>query len=212
MKRHRRRRCDHCKRMYEPDPRNRRRQEYCSAPACQRTSKVASQRRWRRSPKGCDYFRGPIQVDRVRKWRKAHPWYWRKPSKTQSPLQDILLTQPVITTGDGHILNVSNLVASVISPTPSTSAAADFRAPKALALQDAMSAQFTLMVGVMAHLSGALQDEMAPLLRRVFLLGQQVQGLAWGQTHGCDQTSALSGAVAQNPAAIQLDRPSSGAG
>ena len=81
MTRCRRRKCRHCGQLYEPDPRNRYHQRYCSQPACRQASKAASQRRWRASPKGRDYFRGSANVLRVQAWRKAHPGYWRKRRK-----------------------------------------------------------------------------------------------------------------------------------
>ena len=73
MTRRRQRKCRHCGQLYEPDPRNGRRQRYCSQPACRQASKAASQARWRASPKGRDYFRGSANVLRVQAWRKAHP-------------------------------------------------------------------------------------------------------------------------------------------
>jgi len=59
----RRRKCRHCRQLYDPDPRNHWHQRNCSQPACQQASKAASQRRWRASPKGRDYFRGPAILD-----------------------------------------------------------------------------------------------------------------------------------------------------
>ena len=70
MTRCRRRKCRHCGQLYEPDPRNAYHQQYCSATACQEVSHKSSQRRWRRSRKGRDYFQGPANLYRVRKWRK----------------------------------------------------------------------------------------------------------------------------------------------
>ena len=46
MMRRRRRKCRHCGQLFRPDPRNLRHQRYCSARACRRASKAASQRRW----------------------------------------------------------------------------------------------------------------------------------------------------------------------
>jgi hypothetical protein len=60
--------CLHCKKLLVPDHRNRGRQKYCSAPACQQASKQASQQRWTRKPENRDYFRGPeksCQSDRI---------------------------------------------------------------------------------------------------------------------------------------------------
>ena len=103
MPRCRQRKCGHCGQLYEPDPRNRYHQRYCSEPACRQASKTASQRRWRASPKGRDYFGGSANVLRVQAWRKAHPGYWRRrrkplgpPSGKSSALQDHCLPQALV--------------------------------------------------------------------------------------------------------------------
>ena len=46
MSTRRRRKCRNCGQLFRPDPRNVRHQRYCSASACRRASKAASQRRW----------------------------------------------------------------------------------------------------------------------------------------------------------------------
>ena len=61
-----RRKCRHCAQLFRPDPRNALHQRYCSAPACRRASKAASQRRWLAKAANRDYFRGPELVARVR--------------------------------------------------------------------------------------------------------------------------------------------------
>ena len=91
------RKCQHCKTFFEPDPRSAGRQHYCATPACRQASKAASQRRWLQQPRNREYFRGPVHVERVRQWRQAHPGYWRRqaarvsdalqePSTPQEPL------------------------------------------------------------------------------------------------------------------------------
>jgi hypothetical protein len=49
------RKCQHCKTFFEPDPRSAGRQHYCATPACRKASKAASQRRWLQQPRngGC---------------------------------------------------------------------------------------------------------------------------------------------------------------
>ena len=69
-----RRKCKCCLKLFRPDPRNRRHQRYCSTPACRRASKAASQERWLAKPENHDYFRGPVHVARVRRWRSGKPW------------------------------------------------------------------------------------------------------------------------------------------
>jgi hypothetical protein len=44
------------------------RQRYCLAPRCRAASKAASQARWLAAPENRDYFRGPVNVARVREW------------------------------------------------------------------------------------------------------------------------------------------------
>ena len=70
-------------------------QRYCSAPACRRASKAASQRRWLAKSANRDYFRGPEHVARVRAWRAAPPGYARKSSSQRRALQELSSTQPV---------------------------------------------------------------------------------------------------------------------
>ena len=98
MPRRRERKCRHCGHLYEPDPRNRYHQRYCSQPACRQASKTASQHRWRASPKGKDYFCGRANVLRVQRWREAHPGYWRSRRKKSGALQDHCPPQTLVPT------------------------------------------------------------------------------------------------------------------
>ena len=105
----RRRKCRHCKQLYEPDPRNCYHQRYCAQPACRQASKAISQQRWRASPKGRDYFRGSANLLRVRVWRQAHPGYWRRRRKKSRPLQDHWLPQTLVPAEDKSTLNARAL-------------------------------------------------------------------------------------------------------
>jgi hypothetical protein len=71
MMRRRRHKCRHCGELFHLDPRNQYHQKYCSEPACRRSSKTASQKRWLAKSHNRDYFRGPAHVARVRAWRAA---------------------------------------------------------------------------------------------------------------------------------------------
>jgi hypothetical protein len=51
MARGERRKCKGCLKLFRPDPRNRRHQRYCSAPACKAASKAASQAHWSNGPR-----------------------------------------------------------------------------------------------------------------------------------------------------------------
>jgi len=87
---HRRRKCPHCKELLRPDPHNHYHQRCCSKPACQKARKAANQRAWAQRPANRDHWRGPDEVERVRRWRRAHPGYWRKPRpRTSVALQDV---------------------------------------------------------------------------------------------------------------------------
>ncbi|MBM3226799.1 MAG: hypothetical protein FJZ47_23795 [Candidatus Tectomicrobia bacterium] len=74
----RKRTCQHCQTFFDPHPCSAGRQRYCSEPACRDASKAASPRRWLQKPGNRAYVRGPLQVERVRQWRQAHPDYWRR--------------------------------------------------------------------------------------------------------------------------------------
>ena len=189
MTRHRRRKCRNCGKLYEPDPRNLRHQRYCSQPACRQVSKAASQRRWRASPKGRDYFHGSANVARVRAWRKAHPGYWRRRRKTREALQDHCSAQVLVPVEDKSTLD-----------------------PRAL--QDVIATQGFALTGLVAQLSGgALQEDIASTTQRLILLGRQIQGPRSGRrSDGRSQTSAVPAAIAARSAAVQLDRPPSGPG
>ena len=189
MVRGRRRKCRHCGKLYSPDPRNRWHQRYCSEPACQAASKAASQGRWSRSRRGRGYFRGRANVLRVQAWRKAHPGYWRRVRKRAGKavaLQDDCRPEPLGAQGDKSNLNAD-------------------------ALQDVLSTQDPLLLGLVANLAGsALQDDIDLTARRLIGLGLDIQGRGgWnkGRSRGGNQASAVPGAVAAGAAGVQLDRP-----
>ena len=90
-----RRKCKCCLKLFHPDPRNRRHQYYCSASGCRAASKTASQARWLAKPENQSYFRGAVNVARVRAWRSRHPGYWRKGRRAGPALQDVSMAQPI---------------------------------------------------------------------------------------------------------------------
>jgi hypothetical protein len=73
MARRDRRKCLRCRKLFRPDPRNRRHQRYCSAATCRAASNVASQARWLVAPESQSYFREPTHVARVRASRSRTP-------------------------------------------------------------------------------------------------------------------------------------------
>ena len=133
------RKCFHCKTKFQPDHRNRDRQRYCSEPDCQKASKAASQKRWLKKPENRDHFKNEVHVRRVQEWRKRNPGYWRK----QGALQDSLNGQ--------HAENKEEN-SSKTSP--------ELQNP--LALQDSLSSQTPLIIGLLSNLTGhTLQDDIA---------------------------------------------------
>jgi len=153
MKSRRRGKCRHCGELFQPDRRNLRHQKYCSQPKCRQASKAASQRRWLGKPANRDYFRGSINVQRVRTWRAAHPGYWRRcGAKPRSTLQEDSPLEVIETQKDS---------ASLVSA----------------ALQEVFSAQPLVLLGLIANLTGsALQEDIAHTSRRLLRLGQDILG------------------------------------
>jgi len=167
--------CLHCHSFYQPDPRNRHHQQYCSKPDCRKASQAASQRRWLAKPANRDYFRGTDNVERVCRWRKQHPGYWRKtPSTHTPPLQEVLPTQPVAPQG--------------IQTSSSTAA-----------LQDVLHSQPLLLLGLISMITGTtLQDDIAQSVRSLLTTGQSILGMVPSiQTKGCtdygDQKTSAAG-------------------
>jgi hypothetical protein len=142
-----RRKCKCCHKLFRPDPRNRHHQRYCAAPSCRAASKAASQARWLAAPENRDYFRGPVNVARVRAWRARNPGYWRK---RRVALQDRSLEQAV----------------------DSTNKNASFASPP---LQEFLSAQPAVLIGLIAHITGTpQQEEIARTTDRLLRLGQDI--------------------------------------
>jgi hypothetical protein len=170
------RKCCHCNQFFKPDPRHRERQRYCAGPECRRASKAASQQRWLDRPENRDYFRGPENVERVRVWRAVNPGYGKRARRKQAALQEMMNAQ----------------VTPVQEP-----AARD----EAVALQETWRAQPPLLVGLIAHLTGtALQEDMAPVMRRLITRGQAL--LEPNPKNHDRKTPSLSGTRAAGAAAF----------
>jgi hypothetical protein len=145
-----RRKCKCCHKLFRPDPRNLRHQRYCTKPCCRAASKAASQARWLAKPENQDYFRGPLNVARVKAWRSRHPGYWRKRPSPDPALQDRSSAQPVDST---------NKTASIGRPP----------------LQEIILAQPAVLLGLIAHIVGTpLQDDIVRTADRLLRLGQDI--------------------------------------
>jgi hypothetical protein len=186
----RKRKCRNCHKFFLPDARNAKRQEYCSKVQCRRASKKASQRKWLNKPENQDYFRGPDHVQRVQRWRSAHPGYWRK----KPTLDEIALQDPFICQAIENNKNTNR-----------------FASP---ALQDLLTAQPFVLLGLVANFTGTvLQDDIDITLRRLQQLGRDIAH----QYTTCSK-GGLYGVKVSNPtptgaagaATVQLGRPAAG--
>jgi len=143
----RKRKCRNCGDFFIPDPRNVRKQEYCRKPECRKASKAAAQARWLAKSENKNYFSGPENVRRVQEWRKHKPGYWRHKGNA---LQDHSNEKIV-----GKQYVVKHLTKD--------------------ALQDLLMTQHTVLVGLIAHLTGtALQDDIANTTRSMQQLGADI--------------------------------------
>ena len=140
------RKCVHCKTFYLPDPRRIHDQRYCPKPECRLASKMAAQAKWRASAKGRDYFKGSAGVERVRAWRARRR---ERSSDAGGVLQDLMVSQGTVPQVD--------------------------RAGRVV-LQDLRLEQEPLFIGLIAQLSGVLQDQIEPVLQSLQSKGQMILG------------------------------------
>jgi hypothetical protein len=177
--------CKHCRELFLPDPRNAKRQKYCSKPDCRKASKKDSQQRWLSKPENREHFCGPTNVSRVQQWRKDNPGYWKK---SKNALQDSLIGQPTV--------NIDDTVKSVHN-----------------ALQDSLITQPAVLIGLIAHFTDfALQDNIAKTLHLLQQLGQDILNSAT-QTKGGQYDSETSHRQKSHPKssqAVQLGRSPTG--
>jgi hypothetical protein len=184
----RKRKCKNCKDYFLPDHRNRAWQKFCSQSSCRKASKADSQRRWLRKPQNKDYFKGSVHVERVKRWRKSHPGYWRKKADKKTPLQDPLSAQTVDDKATEASLNEN-------------------------ALQDVLSAQTPVLLGLIAQLTGsALQDDIATTARRLRQLGNDILHHQFPQKGAMYdlKTPLMSGSNPKTSSGVQLARSPSG--
>lgn len=144
--------CCCCRASFNPDPRNRYHQRFCSRPRCQRASKRASQRRWLNKAENRSYFCGPDNVRRVQEWRKEHPEYSRRPGSAscRALQEDCASKKGRKTRGELSSPQV------FLSP-----------------LQEVCRHELPLLVGLIARIEqGSLQEDMAVRIRQVVMEGQ----------------------------------------
>ena len=185
-----RKKCRNCKDLFIPDPRNAKRQKYCSKPQCRKASKAASQQRWLQKPENQNHFRGAENVILVQQWREVNPGYWRKKKNNKDALQDRLISQPTENNDD------------------SVKFAHD-------ALQDFLIAQPPVLLGLIAHFTGtALQDSIAMTFQRLQKLGLDIANNSTRSKggHYGSQDSNPSRTYPESSQPLQLDRSPPGPG
>lgn len=151
----RRRKCLCCKEFFDPDYRNRSRQTFCAKPDCRRASRAASQRRWLAQAPNRDYFRGQENVQRVQRWRREHPGYWKKRPAPPDSSQ-----------GAGN---------QPVAPNRSLVTQRQVSGP----LQDVCLARHPVFIGLVSMVTGgALQEDIAATVQRLETHGRDILGLA----------------------------------
>jgi hypothetical protein len=139
-------------------------------------------------PENRDYFRGPANVQRVREWRATHPGYWRRHKiPSRSALQEHSLAQDIdIKRKAGTLVNT--------------------------ALQDLLSAQSVVLLGLIANLTGSVQqDHIARTGQRLQQLGRDILNGGLKPQGDVDaQTPVDTRSAAPTPGTIQLGGPAPG--
>lgn len=85
------RKCPYCKKLFNPDPRNKHDQQYCcDTDECKRESHVAASARYRQKHR-CDKKKKKKECERVKQWQYEHPDYWKTKKKSKIFSTDLLL-------------------------------------------------------------------------------------------------------------------------
>jgi hypothetical protein len=107
-------------------------------------------------PENHGYFRGPVHLARIQAWRARHPGYWRKLPHPRTAFKDVSTPQ------DPDSFDKTRI--SVRSP-----------------LQDLLTAQAAVLIGLIAHLAGTpLQDDIVRTTDRLLRLGQDILAMSEG--------------------------------
>jgi len=125
-------------------------------------SKRVSQAKWSAKPANSDYFKGPENVDRVRRWRAAHPGYWKRSARRNKTSSEISAVVPA--SQHAHSQSTASLENGVALQDPSTGA-----------LQDSLQSYSPLVVGFISVQMGcALQDDILHHLHLLTAKGQEI--------------------------------------
>ncbi|MBT3179150.1 MAG: hypothetical protein HN978_21800 [Desulfobacula sp.] len=191
MKKIKKKKCRHCRWLFEPDHRNWKKQNYCRKTPCKKASKKASQKKWLSKPENEDYFRSSDNVERVQKWREDTPEYWKR-SKRSITLQELLTLQDTE--------NKENIDQNDAQP-------------QKHALQDFLMAQSPVIIGLIYNLTGsALQEDIANTLLRMQQFGQEIlfpETQNKGGVHDCKKSNFKTKSP-EDTQQLQLDRSPAG--
>jgi len=175
------RKCKNCHKLFQPDSRNKAKQKYCSQADCKKASKADSQKRWLAKKENQDYFKGADNVKRVQEWRRKNPGYWRR---ANTALQD-------------H------------SPEETSAKQEGTRKLTEPALQDLLTAQSAVLVGLIATFTGdTLQDHIASTARNMQQLGNDILQSSTHIFEGGSHDNKAGNSPrpdTYNPKTIQLD-------
>lgn len=190
--------CLGCQQPFTADPRNARHQQYCTAPACRRASKTASQQRWSAKPENQRYHCGPEAVARVRAWQQDNPAYRERQRVLRTrALQDLCVVLPDAPATEEKVAVLPISADRVTKPV-------------APALQDFILNQPIVFIGLIAHFfNHTLQDDIANTARLLQQLGEDI-------TNGKSpdeflKTTHLSRTQTTNTHPVQLGGSSAGA-
>ena len=157
--------CRHCNELFLPDWRKRFRRQFSQKPQCRKASPARSHQLW--LAQNPDHFRGSAHVERVQRWRQAHPGYARRSGAKRSapPLPEILPLKPV----------EAQPLTSQPSPKPAQPLP-DACQP----LQDFILSK-PLIIGLLAQqLDCTLQEDIEQTMRRLAIKGLNILGTTPG--------------------------------
>ncbi|MBT7631670.1 MAG: hypothetical protein HN597_18520 [Desulfobacula sp.] len=152
----RKRKCKNCKELFLPDYRNVKKQKFCTKNKCRQASKKFSNEKWLQKNK--DYFKGPGNTKRVQQWREVSPKYQDNKKSVVKSLQDDCSPEGTVKQCDTVKLTKN-------------------------ALQENLTVQHPVIIGLIAKLSvslhddsivGSLQDNIDNTIEDMRVLGRKI--------------------------------------
>lgn len=141
-------RCKNCGNYFYPDNFNRHTQRYCSRSECRKASNAASSRAYRKKKSRDHEFRN-LESERVKKWQRKNPNYWKKKSSKKIEKNKVLR----------DIAQVEKVHSEMT------------------VLRDITNLQCVVMEGLIVTLTGTvLRDDIGAFIRRMYDKGKSVSG------------------------------------